>query len=259
MLSCFKAQRLVICFFVLVVSVGESVAADLDYASLIDTSGSQRMLSQRMLRDYVLIGMGVKYQDPIKDLSDTVSRFDKQLHYLLQQDVNADVSQALHHVEEVWKNNKVMLAENPDKKTAVILAAAQDDLLKGSNDAVALIQKASGEKLSKVVNISGRQRMLSQRMAALYLLVLWDIPDSNFYEEFRDVVSEYRKAHNYLLTSDQTTPVIKGDLNNAAKLFRWFSKVAAKKSTRLTPEVIQRNSDGLLKIMQKVTSMYVAG
>ncbi len=259
MLSCSKINNIVTCCLFFIISTGQAMAADIDYASIINISGSQRMLTQRMLRDYVLVGMGVTFQDPAKDLATTAERFNTQLATLSALVVNDEVSRDFEKVGVIWQEVKPILQTKPDKKTAPVLAVSIENLLKASNEAVLALQKASGKKRSEVVNKSGRQRMLSQRMAALYSLVLWDIPDSDFYEQYRQVVNEYRTIQNYLITSDQTTPAIKAELTKASKLFRWFSKVAAKKSSRLTPEVIQRNSDGLLKIMQKVTSMYVAG
>jgi hypothetical protein len=234
-----------------------ALSAEQNLSSMIDQAGNQRMLTQRILRDYVLVGMGVTYKSPDLDLADVTQKFDSQLESLKQASISDKVHAAFSTVDDVWQKVASVVHHKPGKEGIVELVGNVDDLLAKSHEAVLLLQQAAGTQTAEIVNISGRQRMLSQRMAALYMLFLWDIPERDYYKAFQQVVAEFQQAENLLLKSPKTTPAIRAELKKASKLFRWFLKSSQKKSTHMTPEVLQRNSDGLLEIMKKVTSMYV--
>ena len=173
---------------------------------MVNMAGSQRMLTQRMLRDYALVGLKVTYQDPVQDLDNTVQQFDRQLQKLQKNSANDAVSAAFAAVEELWQQIKPVVVEEPEKSKASALRNDLEQLLKASDKAVLQLQEASGAIGAEVVNKSGHQRMLSQRMAALYMFDFWGISDGNFIIEFRQVVDEFRQAHNYLFTSEKTKP-----------------------------------------------------
>ena len=244
--------------FVLPLSLMAGDIGSVELNKMIDVAGSQRMLSQRMLRDYALLGLKTTYKDPAQDLVAVVQRFDRQLQELQGAVVNEDVSAAFTEVKTLWLPTKENVLKVPDKNVAAALRGDIERLLKASHKAVLLLQKASGKESGKVVTLSGRQRMLSQRMANLYMYDFWAVGGDTFFSEFKIAVDEFRKAHNYLFTSKQSTAFIKKKLKTAAKSFRWFEKAAKKGSSHLTPEVIQRNSDILLKVMNEVTGLYAS-
>ncbi|USF86292.1 type IV pili methyl-accepting chemotaxis transducer N-terminal domain-containing protein [Candidatus Endoriftia persephone] len=231
-------------------------AAIKDSTDAINKAGMQRMLTQRMLMDYALIGQGIKYQQPGADLKETIALFERHLQELTAFPVNDEVNKALKAVTTQWHALKPVLTATPDRNQAASLRDEMDRLLDASHRLVSLIAAASTDKSAEIVNRSGRQRMLSQRMASLYMLRSWRIEGFDFAPAFKQAVDEFKANHAKLEHSSLTTPDIKKQLNIANKAFQWFDLSAKTNSDKFIPSLILRSSNRILDAMNNATKMY---
>jgi hypothetical protein len=135
-------------------------AAD-DLNEIINIAGKQRMLSQRMLRDYALVGMRVEFRDPQDDLNDSIVQFNSNLLMLRALNLSDEITATFDKVNSLWLPIKTRLETPPSITKASDLYTKTEELLKASDEAVLLLVKHGGEEQGKLVNISGRQRMLS--------------------------------------------------------------------------------------------------
>jgi nitrate/nitrite-specific signal transduction histidine kinase len=256
-----KRQSFLVVLFLLVATLSASAvqAKITDIVDAINKAGYQRMLTQRMMRDFALVGLGIEYSDPKQDLRRTIDEFDGQLTALQAFQVNSQISDALNSVATQWEPIKKRLEEKPDKNITPTLWSDIEKLLKSSHGVVRLLAAESGEKKGEIINTSGRQRMLSQRMAALYMLRTWRIPNFDFSGKFQQTVKEFKANQSTLEQSALTTEKIGKLLEKTARDFMWFEMSADTKSDSFVPTLILRSSDKILNSMDEATRLYASG
>ncbi len=230
-------------------------AAD-DLNDIINIAGKQRMLTQRMLRDYALVGMRVEFRDPQVDLHESIVSFNNNLLILRTLNISDEITAAFDKVNTLWLPIKGRLEAVPSINKASDLHAKTEELLEASHQAVLLLVKHSGKEQGKLVDIAGRQRMLSQRMASLYMLKSWGLDDLDYSAAFNKAVSEFEEAHKVLESAKMNTEDINTKLAAASKSFYWFKFSALKETDTPITALIQRASDKLLDQMDEITELY---
>jgi len=226
-------------------------------AEAVNIAGKQRMFTQRMLKDYAMIGMGNHFGDPQKDLEETMAAFDdhlKSLQTYAKGDVKIET--ALADVEKIWKEVETPLKQTPDLEEAQILQEKLESLLKAADTATKAFSEASKKASGEMINIAGRQRMLSQRMASLYMLKVWGVKDPKFQEKLNQALAEFKDALTKLEEASLNTEETHALLKKVERSFMFFEMMNRSKS-KFIPTLIYKKSDEMLKNMNRVTQLYV--
>ncbi len=223
----------------------------------VDIAGKQRMFTQRMLKDYAMIGLKNSFGNPKKDLSQIMKAFEDHLDLLIDFNTDPATKKSLEKVKVLWKPIKSGLNQSPNKANAGKMQEDLEALLKQSNKAVGLFAKQTGKASGEIINISGRQRMLSQRMASLYMLKVWGVDDPKFKEKMNKAMVLFAQSLEKLMGSDMNTPEITVLLHKAKRSFMFFEMIN-KSNSKFIPALIYKKSNEILKDMNTVTGLYAA-
>jgi len=240
---------------------GTARAQVADLNDAINKAGRQRMLSQRMAKSYLGLGQGVEPELAQRTLAASMALFERQLIELKTYAPNADIKATYLQLETAWDDYKPLLTgDKPARGKAESVMALAARVLKLANDGTGQLEKTSSKPVGKLVNVSGRQRMLSQRMAAHYLSACWDVQATACTAEINKSRDEFIAAHALLKSAPQATPAILGELNLAEMQWTFFDNAlrtvkpgAADK--RAMGEVFTA-SERILQVMDGVTGMY---
>ena len=230
-----------------------------DLNDAINKAGRQRMLSQRMAKAYLCMGQQVQVPAAAKVLDQSLALFDRQLVELKAFAPTGPVRDTYTQLEAEWSVYKTLLVGAvPSTSKAAELLAQDAKVLALANKGTGLLEQLSGKPVGKLVNIAGRQRMLSQRMAKFYLSMAWKIDATSSGVELGKARTEFIAALDTLRNAPEASTEIKQELALADA--QWFLfdnvlKTPSSASGRGASDVFV-TSENLLQVMDKVTSLY---
>lgn len=145
--------------------VSEHIIQSAHYADSVNRAGQLRMLSQRVIKLVLLQVCGVAAPLQHERMADSVARIDANLAWLGKNLSQPTFGDLLGPVVRTWKQLKKALnapASSWQQQTMDELAEA---LLQGAEHLTSSLECAGAVAPLRVLNVAGRQRMLSQRYA----------------------------------------------------------------------------------------------
>ncbi|HVL01255.1 MAG TPA: type IV pili methyl-accepting chemotaxis transducer N-terminal domain-containing protein [Dongiaceae bacterium] len=248
--------RAVVLFFCCVFSV--QVWADvLTLGSAINKAGRQRMLSQNIMKNHLALALDVDVVRARQELDRSVALFEAQFQELEEYAPSQSVRSALAVVDPLWQDYRALALGPASRDSAAQLLDRNNALLKSCHQVVLELQSFAGRESAQMVNISGRQRMLSQRIAAYYFAQALGFHDREYTDAFAAARQEYSTGLHALRAFPHNTP----ELNQALKKVdsQWalsntgFDQLDG---GRYVPHVIAVTTSGMLRRMDEITGLY---
>lgn len=256
----YKALAMLLLGALLLLGGSGSAWAEIDtLSSAINKAGRQRMLTQRIVKAYCLVGMKVQSSRHKKQLKGALKLFESQLAELKVFAPSAEVADGLAKVEELWRPFKAVAAKPATREGAKKLLEMNDYVLAAAHAVVQLLEEQSTTGVGRLVNIAGRQRMLSQRLAKFYMARAWGIEQDGLQAQMVKAAGEFDTAlKSELAPSMKNTPAIQAEINKAAKQWRLYERglQLEQNSGDYIPVIMAVTSENLLKIMNTITGMY---
>ena len=237
--------------------LGVARAEPLSLSQAINKAGRQRMLSQRIVKYYCLVGLGIDVHDARAELRIAIERFESQMFELRASPGDASVTPALDRVEVLWRDFDGIAGASIHREGARRLAALGEELLMATDAVVLALEALSQRPYARLVNISGRQRMLSQRMVKLYLLQAWGLGTVTTLDQMDRARNEFRGALSGLQSSAENTAAIDRQLLRAVEQWQWLEgALRLGQQGTYFPGIVDDAAEKTLIIMERLTALY---
>lgn len=239
--------------------VSQARAQITDMSDAINKAGRQRMLSQRMAKAYFAMGQQVQVAAANRVMEQSMALFDRQLVELKAYAPAGAVRDTYVQLESEWSAYKALLiGAEPSEANAVKLLVLDAKVLELSNRGTGQLEQLSGKPFGKLVNIAGRQRMLSQRLAKYYLSAAWNVESAASGIEMTKARTEFVSAMDILRKAPETGPEVKQELQLADGqwLFLDMALKARPSSAGKGASDVFVTSENLLQVMDKITYLY---
>jgi nitrate/nitrite-specific signal transduction histidine kinase len=245
--------------FFLVLAGNDALAQINDINAAINKAGRQRMLSQRMAKAYFQIGQQIDVDRSKKVLDSSIAAFDRQLVELKNYAPTPEIKETYLKLEKSWLAYKdALIGVTPSPENGRKVLAISEEVLALAQQGTVQLEKKSGSVSGHLVNISGRQRMLSQRMAKFYQAASWGVADDKSSGNLDKARKDFAEALLELSTSPANTVQIKESLDLVKQQWFFFENALSQKSgVDKRPQLaVATTSERILDEMEGVVGLY---
>ena len=228
-----------------------------DAIRLIDIAGKQRMLSQRIAKDYLYIGKKVAVDKARKELKASITEFKANQAKLEEMINDPEIKNLLAFVNMSLNELEGIVQKPFSLDNAQLVLDLSESMLEGSQYVVDSLKKIANVKESRIIAISGKQRMLAQRIAKYYIAYQAGIKDKNTVDQMKAAVNEFAKNHKILMENKDNTATINQKLAQVDRLWKIVYKFYLNIEKGGLPFIVYTTTNDITKKMNEITELYV--
>lgn len=148
----------------------------------------------------------------------------------------------------------------PATTTALVAAASEqaDRTLLIAQAVTEAIEKMAQAPSARLVNLAGRQRMLSQRLAKNYFLSAAKVDSKVVQAQLASDAADFRQALQTLKAAPVSTSSIRNELELADSQWLFFESALRRPADDAGLNAVATTSERLLGVMDKLTGLYDA-
>ncbi|WP_295004803.1 type IV pili methyl-accepting chemotaxis transducer N-terminal domain-containing protein [uncultured Dechloromonas sp.] len=135
----------------------------------IASAGRVRMQSQRLAKLYLQSGIGLNGGAARQQIDQGIGDVDAEFARLARQARKSGIQRTYARSEALWQEMRVALKKAPDAASAEGVGLLADELMTHAGKLAMLIEGESETPVGRLLDLSSRLNMLSQRLARLYL------------------------------------------------------------------------------------------
>ena len=225
------------------------------YAEAVNRAGQLRMLSQRLVKLYALAATGTRPAETASLFADSRTQVDANLATLGRSLSKPTFGDLLQGVERPWGEMRGALPPPADLAKLPDIDRLAEDLLDGAETLTTNLEVAGYATALHVINVSGRQRMLSQRISkqALLAALLPGPAAAAARAGMADTAAAIAASLDYLAGLPLSNAAIKAELEAAGAEWLRLQAAVANAGTSAGRDALAVASEALLTRLERLT------
>jgi len=229
--------------------VSQQVIDAAHYADAINRAGRLRMLSQRIVKLHALACSGVEVASSRALLADSVAQGQQSLDLLSTTVSRLSFGDLIDAAVGHWERLCRWLGAMPAPGSLAELDGHAEALLQAAERLTSALEGAALVTTLHAVNVSGRQRMLAQRLAKQALLA---VPSG----ELAMTAQAFDEGLAYLQGLPLSVPGIRRGLESAVNAWHALRAAAVQNRSPAADMTLAASSEALLEVFDQLTRDY---
>jgi choline dehydrogenase-like flavoprotein len=238
--------------------VSHASQAEVALSTAMNRAGRFRALSQRCAKAYCQLYLDVLPDNARQVLATAQGLVQRGFDDLSKARLSTDAAQqiSLLHLEATALNG--LLATPVRKEAVAAVSARADTMLAAANKTSQLLEAQSQRGSAQLVNQSGRQRMLSQRLAKNYFLAAAGLHTPQLQEQLGQDRMEFTKNMETLAAAPISNNSIRNELTLCAAQWTFFESAIHHPPSPEALKTVATTSERLLEVANNLTQLYDA-
>jgi AraC-like DNA-binding protein len=230
-------------------------------ASDIVSAGRLRMQSQRLAKLYQQAGMGLNATLALQQIDSSVAEVNVEFGRLGGYTGKPNVQRELARCETLWQGMRAALKHSPDPASAERVNQQADELMIHAGKLSMLIEAEGETPVGRLIDLSSRLNMLSQRLARLYLLAQGDSRLQGVLVDIEQARKEFSTGLNELDTARENSPASRDAIGLARNQWVFFDTAISRlavvgRSDGKALQNVATSSERIAQVLDLASSQY---
>lgn len=214
------------------------------------------MLTQRIAKSYFFMRKDIRAEAAQAQLMASLAAFTQHHQELKAEIEDKEIQEFLSFIDMALADYKKLVDKPYTRRTGKEVLILSETLLEVCQSIIDKIRQASKPDTIGLVDISGRQLMLSQRIAKYYIAYQAGLQDPSSVKKLNTAVQEFESALKILKDSKENTAQINSELARVGDLWEIVRTFFLDLEKGGLPVTVFSTTDNITEEMNAITGMY---